>query len=165
MQDTEVIIREHNALSDKDSVQTLLTEYSNLLFATDKSSGIDIGNTYATRAYGVILREASHWGKILIAEKNGEVVGIAAGKVEEVDALNKELNPKVCGRLTQFFVTEEYRGNGIGGKLYASMENYFKSQKCTNIRVEVLAANKEGYEFYKRHGFEDRQIEMIKEIN
>ena len=60
--------------------------------------------------------------------------------------------------LDELFVREQYRSNGIG----AQFIQFLEGKKFVSIFLEVYPSNKLAYDFYKRHGFEISQSDLLK---
>ncbi|MDD4352097.1 MAG: GNAT family N-acetyltransferase [Candidatus Gracilibacteria bacterium] len=105
-------------------------------------------------------------GIIYIAEIENIAIGIVAGiiekpsKEEEIEAI-----PSKTARVLELIVSEKYRGKNIGQLLMQTIEKYFQQQGCDIIRIEVLEANQKAHNFYQKAGYQDRVIDMIKEIS
>ena len=68
------------------------------------------------------------------------------------------------GEVLELFVEEKYRGQGIGTKMLAMMEDYFKEKNCDSMWISVFAPNNTAHELYKKFGFTNRDIGMLKNI-
>lgn len=102
-------------------------------------------------------------GLILLAYHNEKVVGCVIGMVEK--QLKKDLLclvPIKMGRISDLFISEDYRRYGIGKKLMRKMEFYFKKIGCDAIKIDVFEPNKSAHRFYLKRKFVDRGPEMIK---
>lgn len=53
------------------------------------------------------------------------------------------------------FVEEEFRKNGIGGKLIAKVRNEAKKRNVKKLRVGAIAQNENAVNFYRSQGFTD----------
>ena len=61
-------------------------------------------------------------------------------------------------------IDENYRGNGIGTKLYENTLKYAKEIGCYNLTLNVWYDNKNALNFYKKIGLTPQKIEMEKII-
>jgi GNAT superfamily N-acetyltransferase len=57
-----------------------------------------------------------------------------------------------CACVDYMWVDEKQRGQGIGSKLFAKLENFAKSKKCTSIQLFTYDFQAE--KFYKKLGFQ-----------
>ncbi len=62
--------------------------------------------------------------------------------------------------LASIAVAPEYRGQGIGKKLVASVEDYFKSQNIKFYRLDTFKTNTNAQAFYKKLGFVELKRKM-----
>jgi len=62
--------------------------------------------------------------------------------------------------LDDLYVLEEYRGKGIGSKLFDKILTIGKEENCLKIRWQVSNWNKKAQEFYKNKGATIDEIEL-----
>ncbi len=104
-------------------------------------------------------------GKIWFAQDDETVIGYVIGAIWEQNEKNKlEIGPHILGEVLELFVEEKYRGQGIGTKMLAMMEDYFKEKNCDSMWISVFAPNNTAHELYKKFGFTNRDIGMLKNI-
>lgn len=91
--------------------------------------------------------EAKRNSTVLVAEDNDELVGylFAIGGATKRTEHTARL---VIGILT------EYRGKGIGTRLYNSVTYWAEKQRLTRLELTVVKDNIAGVELYKKYGFE-----------
>jgi len=102
-------------------------------------------------------------GLIYVVEKEARIVAFIAGTIlgqSKQDLL--ECVPAKDGRIIELFVDEKLRGQGIGTRLMGMMEEYFREKGCDVSRVEVFEPNVKAHNFYRKLGYRDRMIDMIK---
>jgi ribosomal protein S18 acetylase RimI-like enzyme len=93
------------------------------------------------------------------------VVGCIVGIIWEQSELNRlEIGEHVLGEGKFLYLDKKYRGYGIGTKLLMMMETYFKEQACDSMWVSVFELNENAHNVYKKFGFVDREIGMLKTI-
>lgn len=68
------------------------------------------------------------------------------------------------GEITELIVSKNARSKGIGNMLMNKMEDYFKSEDCEYVLVDVFAYNETAIKFYDRHGYHSRMYTSIKKI-
>ena len=94
------------------------------------------------------LRDGSQW-RCWIAEGETHVVGaVWAQLVEKIP--NPMLESEYFVYLTNFYVREEYRGEGIGSQLLAAVLEWSRRQ---NAQMVFLQPTERSKSFYTRHGF------------
>jgi ribosomal protein S18 acetylase RimI-like enzyme len=105
-------------------------------------------------------------GKVLLAVDQDVLIGFIIGVVKEQSAENLlEVIPTKLGIILDLYVEEEYRGQKIGYQLLEQMETYLKENGCDTLWLDVFSPNVNAHEFYKKFGFIDREIAMLKKIN
>ncbi len=65
-------------------------------------------------------------------------------------------------KVTELVVSKSSRANGVGSVLLKAMEDYLKSVGCEDILLAVFAYNNKAIDFYKKHGYHMRMIDMTK---
>ena len=81
----------------------------------------------------------------LVAESNGLIVGIAVYYFRYSTWKGKRL------WMEDLLVTESYRAQGIGKKLFFRVMEESIAQQCTGMMWQVLDWNKPSIEFYEHH--------------
>ncbi|MBX0357725.1 GNAT family N-acetyltransferase [Halobacillus sp. Nhm2S1] len=66
--------------------------------------------------------------------------------------------------INSLIVSREYRGKKIGEKLVDSVERYAKSLGAVAVDVSTAAFNTGGLGFYRKRGFEDERVQLVKPI-
>ena len=106
-----------------------------------------------------------HNGMIYLAFEDTVPIGMIAGNIQPPTEEEKiERIPSQVGTVIDFFVDETQRGKKVGLALMNKMEEYFRSQHCDALWLEVFVPNTRAREFYKTFGFEERLVEMLKRI-
>ena len=83
---------------------------------------------------------------LLIAEKNGEIAGLAFYFIRYSTWKGKTLY------LEDFIVKNEYRRQGIGTLIFEELQNIVREEELSGIVWQVLAWNDLAIEFYKKLG-------------
>jgi|WetSurMetagenome_2_1015567.scaffolds.fasta_scaffold349426_2 ribosomal protein S18 acetylase RimI-like enzyme len=120
------------------------------------------GEAYAK---SLLDKIAKNRGVIYLAEAGDKPVGLAAGIIEDAspeDAWGSI--PSKSGRIIELIVDEKQRGQNIGKELMVEIEKYLIDNGCDVIRVEVFEPNKTAHDFYKKLGYNDRVIDLIKKV-
>ncbi len=164
---TKVIIRKYRK-NDRNKLIHLLEEFQDYMVAVDSLKRLTrragYGNYYLKHLLEVISKNK---GIFYLAEVQGEIVGLAVGLVlkpgkEEIFTMQK---PSRRGFIEELYVAPPYRGAKIGAKLMKKIESYLIGKGCNSLFLTVLATNTKAYKFYKKFGYSDRDIDMLKEIN
>ena len=112
-----------------------------------------------------LQRVAENNGKIYFAKYGDNYIGCIAGIILQQSPHDLRENiVKKEGRVIEIFVVSNFRGHEIGTRLMHTMEKYFKNKGCEYMRVEVLADNELAQRLYRSNGFQNRMIDMMKEI-
>ena len=125
------------------------------------------------RAHGSHLRAASNrelardavaqhavTGGLLVARDDDEIVGFVTFSKEQGDY---DVDSR-RGLIHDIFVTEPYRGRGVGGRLLDAAEERLASDGIEYVCLEVLANNAAARRFYERQGYEQFRVEMEKSL-
>jgi ribosomal protein S18 acetylase RimI-like enzyme len=88
----------------------------------------------------------SGWFDVHLAELNNEIVGIIFFYETYSSWKGRMLH------LEDFVVSEKYRSQGIGQRLFDHFIDIAKQKKCKLVKWEVLDWNKEAIKFYNRQG-------------
>ncbi|MBO6090404.1 MAG: GNAT family N-acetyltransferase [Lachnospiraceae bacterium] len=94
---------------------------------------------------------------MLVAEKDGEVIGFAhlvLIKAKKVPCLKSETSLY----LQDLVVTSEFRSQGIGTILMNEAKKYGKEKGADFFRTQVFPQNTDGLRFYERNGFSKKMI-------
>jgi len=99
--------------------------------------------------------------KVFVAELDGEIVGMALFYQRYSTWTGKSIH------LEDLVVSKNYRGKGIGSKLYAKVLHYAFEHNFKRVAWEVLDWNKVAIDFYRSTGaviFEDWRVAQMDEI-
>lgn len=104
-------------------------------------------------------------GVIYVAEIEDKVVGFIAGIIKTLgEEPDDDCKVHKMGRVSELFVTQSARGQGIGKELMQVLLDYFTNQSCYKVNIEVFAPNQDAYDFYKKLGFQARNYDLVKVI-
>lgn len=101
-------------------------------------------------------------GVCFVAEVDGKVVGYLIGAMIEPYTYRKI---KKQSELENTLVKEEFRGRGIGEKLFEEFVKWSKEHGAERIKVSASADNFGAIKFYQRVGFKPYATELEYEIN
>lgn len=105
-------------------------------------------------------------GIFLVAQVDKDIVGFIHGHMHTMTEDELRERPlTVSSDISLFFVTDSYRGKGIGRKLMESAERYFQNKGCTRIALHVFGPNKLARDIYRKMGFDERGVELVKRFN
>ena len=87
--------------------------------------------------------------KILV-EENGQKIGRAF-----LYLIKNDLHDRPYGLLEDLFVEEEYRGKGVGKKIFEAVVEEAKSRNCYKLISQSRYERQSVHEFYKRNDMTD----------
>ena len=149
-----------------EDVKDLLVELEEYIISIDKDELDRLHPEYREKMAILDLEEGSKKeGKCFLAIEADKVVGLIMGCIppyDEYDYLDYKCPRR--GEVTELIVSKNTRSKGIGQQLMKKMEEYFKSQKCEYILIEVFAYNDNAINFYQKNGYHSRMHDMIKKI-
>lgn len=91
---------------------------------------------------------ASPWHDMLIAEENGQILGIATLSVTMGPGIHKN------AYLEDFVTDSSIRGKGVGSQLWNAMLDWAAEKGCQNLEFTCGNGREASQEFYKRKGAE-----------
>lgn len=160
-------IREYQE-NDREMLLKLINKLAEYAKSIDPISRVQNLPGYAEASLEDMLGDISkdgNEGKILLAEVDGKTIGYEIVAVWKQPKLNELENGKhKTGEILDLYVDEKYRGLGIGKKLLQEAEDYFRKSGCDSMWLQVFEPNKNAHEVYKKYGFIDREIGMLKQL-
>ena len=112
---------------------------------------ISVSDAYRKKALLPLLAEESTYGRVWIIEVNSVVVGYIA--------LCFGYSIELCGRdafIDEFFLKEEFRGQGIGGRVLELVKRHARSSNVAALHLEVAKTNEKAKKLYAKSGFSPR---------
>lgn len=85
---------------------------------------------------------------IFIAEQESEVIGFA-----QLYPIFSSLSLERVWLLNDFYISEEYRNNGIGKQLFAKVKEFTLLTKSKGIELSVEHTNRKDWKFWEKQGF------------
>ena len=98
---------------------------------------------------------------VFVACVDDNIIGFLNGCIDEKDS-NRSA-PRFS-EMDYLFVLDEYRGNGIGTKLYRAFLNWCQSKNIKRLRVTASAGNSGAINFYRKNGFTDYDLVLEQNI-
>jgi ribosomal protein S18 acetylase RimI-like enzyme len=115
--------------------------------------GADVAWGRRRARYAKTLGDPS--GILLLAERDGRVVGMLIGEVEdEPEGSDTFAIPDRVAHLHDVAVLPEARGGGIGHALMAGFEAELRERGVVSYGLDVMAGNDGARRFYEALGFE-----------
>ncbi len=148
----------------KDQIIKLFDEFHRYICSLDPIKRNIPTSEFAEKYFSSSLKELSEKeGLFLIALDNDQVVGFIMGTIERPTEDDKVgVIPTLPGRITELYISENFRGQKVGTLLLEKLEDYFKEKECTIVRVEAAVFNEKAEEFYNKKGYYPRTIDNLK---
>lgn len=160
MTQPETIIR-HATPADAASLGNLGAQLVRVHHEYDRARFIPPTDDTA-RGYGGFLASQTQEpdAMVLVAEREGSVIGYAFGSVEGMDWMALR-GP--AGVLHDIVVSESARGTGIGTQLLRAMLAELKSRGVPRIVLSTAAKNDGSRRLFEDAGFRETMVEMTME--
>jgi len=158
----EIIIRPYEEKDEKEFKKSIIDLQN---FECDFDPEMLSGEATVDAWFNHILEEnRKKDGQIFVAEVDENVVGFISLRIEP--KVEEILLPNIKSVfVSDFIVNREFRGKGIGKLLMAKAYEYAKEKNIPYIKLSVFSANTNAKEMYRKLGFEDQSVTMIKKLN
>lgn len=93
---------------------------------------------------------------LVVAEQDGQIVGMAAGHVHKPSTFSEDL----AVELGSVYVRPAYRERGVAVALTAEVARFARDRGIGRITLKTFAQNEEALQAWRRLGFEPRMIQM-----
>ena len=97
----------------------------------------------------------------LVSVDKNKIVGFMIARII-FHKEGKKIYPE--GKLSEIFVTENYRGKGIAEAMWQQALKWFKDNKVKVLQLHVFAGNTKPIAIYKKWGFKPMGIIMKRKI-
>lgn len=115
-------------------------------------NSLNLDWTYSKRGQEYFLERIKYNnGKVLVAEKEGIIIGYLCGGIQEQEE-EKEFYKKdgIYAELENMFIEEEFRNLGAGSKIVKLFIEWCKKKKVNHINVTAYFQNKKALKFYRK---------------
>ena len=150
-----------------EDVKDLLVELEEYIISIDEDHLDQIHEEYREKMALLDLEEVKeNNGKCYLYIEKNKVVGLIMGIIppyNKYDYLDYKCPKR--GEITELIVSNKIRSKGIGQKLMKKLEEYFKTQGCEYIKVEVFGYNDNALKFYFKQNYHARMLDIIKKID
>ncbi len=148
-----------------EDVKNLLEELQNYILSIDPYHFNILMDDYKEKIFEKDMEEVrKNHGKIYLAQDQTNIVGLIMGVIREPEIDFDYERQKNMGEVLELIVTNQTRSKGIGSALLNKMEEYFKSQNCHTINIDVFGYNEIGKNFYFKNGYHTRMMTVSKKI-
>ena len=96
------------------------------------------------------LKSEAHFARLAF-DSNDIVAGILLAEIQQNIPIVK---PSQFGYITDLFVDQNYRRQGLAEQLLEDISKIFRAHNISEIRLQVDAKNLQGLSFYQKHDFE-----------
>ncbi len=165
----EITIRKYNE-TDLPYIKDSLEKIQDYLVGIDPIKRLRKQLGYKEMIYNKFLEDLHHnRSEIFIAEDNGKRIGFVAGMIfnngKQTENELLEVIPSKSGTITDIFVEQDYRSQGVGKQLMIAVEKFLKNEGCDSIWVRTNGFNQQSIGFYKSLGFMEREVALMKSVN
>lgn len=108
---------------------------------------------WCSKNFDQLLSSSDKFG--FMALLNGEPAGYAVAYTY----------PDNSGLLDELFVSEKFRGKGIGKVLMDESTRWLKGKGCSKMLIKVYQWNRNAMDFYEREGFEKFIVTYSKDLS
>ena len=98
---------------------------------------------------------------LLVAEDGDKIIGFLLGSIKKRPSIFKL---KRIGHLDELYVNRRYRGKGISSKLKDEFFKWLKKKEIKYVNLDVITLNKKAIKIYKKWGFNDHLIDMVRKL-
>lgn len=146
-----------------EQIKDLFLELQQYIVSLDREKYNIITEEFKEKYFAKTVEEIkNNSGKMLLAEENSEIVGLAVGIINNDECADYDFKAPKRGRITELIVSENCRSKGVGTLLLKAMERYLHNIGCKDILLAVFAYNEAAVSFYEKNGYGIRMIDMIK---
>lgn len=92
---------------------------------------------------------------LLVAEKEGQLAGYAAGEIQTRSPVFKVAQ---SGYINDVFVKQEFRKLGIATKFLKNLKQWFQANHIEHVELSVLTKNEIGIKTWRKFGFEAYEL-------
>ncbi|WP_072317021.1 GNAT family N-acetyltransferase [Sinomicrobium oceani] len=100
--------------------------------------------------------------EVVVAEHNGKLIGSGYARIR---AAEKFLKHKKYAYLGFMYVSPEFRGQGINGKIIASLTRWIRTRGICEIRLHVYDGNVSAIKAYEQAGFRRHMTTMRMDLD
>ena len=157
-----MIIRSYNKINDAQQLRNCVIGLQDFERKLDPRmpSGESIADDYLIEMF-MQCRQFS--GTVFVCELNQKIAGYITVHTKYVSE-DVDDGPRKFGFISDVFVVDEFRGQGVGKALLKHAEKHAKKNGVSEMMIGVLASNKQARSLYIAQGFEEFAIKLEKKI-
>jgi ribosomal protein S18 acetylase RimI-like enzyme len=149
--------------ADHDAIIDLILELNRFENAISGDRTTDRASAARRLGDHLAMRRDTPDSAIMVAAQAGRVVGYLIFLPETRPGFVREEARRV-GYVSELCVAVDRRGEGIGGALLAEAERLTRTLGLSHIGLTALVGNDNAAAAYRRHGYRDYAIEMLKPL-
>lgn len=159
-----VEIIEYDSLYDE-QIKDLFVELQEYIEKIDQEKYNIITSDFREKYFERTLEQIKKYeGKMFLAKEDNKILGVIVGVIHNEEENTFEFKVPKRGKIVDVVVTKNKWSSGIGTMLLDKMEEYFKNIGCRGVLLDVFAYNESAKRLYKKRGYFDRNIEMMKKL-
>lgn len=149
-----------------EEIKSLLEELQIYIASIDEEGYNVVTKEYKEKYFDKTMEEVNKYqGKIFLYKEDNNITGLIIGLINNDEENTYEFVAPKRGRISELIVSSTSRSKGIGSKLLIAMEEYLHSVGCEDILLGVFAYNEKAIQFYAKHGYHNRMLDMTKKID
>lgn len=145
---------------DLESIVWLSEEMLDFHCSLDPYYGIYRAYEDSTEFYKEELQE-EHKLYLVAENEGGDIVGFASASITSMP----DTDAPSIGILVTNFVSEPYRGKGVGTAFHEKRMTWFREHNVKHVEMSVDVRNTKALEMWKKSGFEEYQIKLKKDLD
>ncbi len=160
-----ITLREYR-IEDLPMVERLMEDFQKYIISVDTENRLIFTEGYGkTKVEEMIDQSKKENGTVYVACDEEKIIGFGACTIGHQTKIEKMENvPTVYGSITELYVDSTYRRKQVGKMLLEKIEEYLKEKGCTRMYIEVFGPNTNAQSFYKKKGYQIRDVMMAKNI-
>lgn len=99
------------------------------------------------------------FGRLTVAEADGEVVGFAHAAIKLAP---EHLGGARIGHITHVYVAPAHRRSGIARELATSLHEWLDAKQVDSVELQVVQANEAGLAFWRSLGYRPELMQLRK---
>jgi len=148
------------AVKDFEALKEIKTEF----FRWECEQDVMLDPAYVKRVLGMRLAKNLRQSNtvFVIAEEEGKAVGFAGAEIKKNGS---DLKYRHQGHLFGIYVRPHHRRKGIAEKMLNEIMKWFKEKNIDYLVLERWDHNKIAASLYRKFGYKDRLVSMVKSPN
>jgi ribosomal protein S18 acetylase RimI-like enzyme len=105
-------------------------------------------------------RTLGRFSFLWVAEQEGQVSAFLLGRLKKTPAY---LGGVMVGEISDLYVSDDLRGQGIGKQLVSTAMQHFKNQSIHSVEVQIMSQNASGLAFWNSLGFQ-KDVILVRQM-